>query len=745
MKTKRQVVEEHVLYYRQNYDAIVEKHKKDFVKGICSFEEIVYYAYLEYALFQVSKNEMCIKNSVKALAHLGRLSDEFLKEQEKKSSSVKTTTISEAIFRAGRPLGAPMDSMFRPFYYLQAYRGWKQMGVIGQEDMEYCEKAVSRSIVSITAHTDWGPQNRGLIKGINLLLAAECFEQNPDSAKWHKLGEMVTKECLGQWPIEDAQIYLPVWLNALIIYQELFGGDFLQSGQIKFYFDYIVELVTPLGVVPDFGDARFGESTEAYISCMEKGASLYGDARMKAAATLFWKFYEQEILSKITYGDKIKELVFVAQAMCWEKEAEAVPLDFASRELMEDLVCKKYRLSGQSSQGFNYLFLNYRDEGNYGLLPRHYIRNTLAVENEKTHHGHEDENAIILLMTDETVLLHDAGYRETGDGHGALPGNYRSDFFHNRMVIRRGIFHGEENLLEFFSREHAYLPVVSQKIYFETFPYCDVGRTKVIDDVRSTEYDRIILYLKREGIYLVIDSMTVRQEGDYTAAVQYFGGQIDSKDAFRYQISNQLIGMDTPEGAYHNKPGWKLELEFLNHQYPVLHERLRRSYIEEHALCQVFTGKLAEGEVLHMVSVLRPVKEEETSEINFQCRIQNGVQSADGLGLKIETEKGYYSFQSRTSLFHGTYDQQSRPTYDCESGSVRYGDIKTDALFSYLYEEKEGAGEERKACPEVKYGFVLGSYLAWKDQELFRTPDSEYIQPDLSCKVRHSYWNKWYS
>ena len=51
MKTKRQVVEEHVLYYRQNYDAIVEKHKKDFVKGICSFEEIVYYAYLEYALF----------------------------------------------------------------------------------------------------------------------------------------------------------------------------------------------------------------------------------------------------------------------------------------------------------------------------------------------------------------------------------------------------------------------------------------------------------------------------------------------------------------------------------------------------------------------------------------------------------------------------------------------------------------------------------------------------------------------
>lgn len=763
MKTKRQVLEKFVFYYRENYDRIIEEHKKQFVDGKCSFEEIAYYAFWEYALYEKSREESCVLWGIRALTDLGKLSDEFLRLYGQDENGKKTegqNTIREAIFKNGRPWGAPMDGMFRPFYYLQAVRGFIKCGRMGREELDWCEKAASRSLKAIMAHTDWGPQNRGMIKGVNLLLAADCFPDNVMVPVWKQLGEALVKENIGQWSVEDAQIYIPVWLNAMITYEELFGENVLKTGQVKFYFDYITELLCPLGVVSDFGDARFGESTEAYLCCMEKGAALYGDGRMKEAADRLWRFYEEEILSKAVspdlnrYSDQVKNVAFVAQAMLRE-DKEVIPeqLSFESRELLEDLVGKKYRLAGQSMHHRDYLFLNYRDEGNHAGLPGYYIRNTLSVENEKTHHGHGDENAIVMLLADDTVLLHDGGYRETGEGYGALPGNYRSDFFHNRMVFRRDLPEEPEGLMEFFSKECAYCPVTSKKLYFERFPHCDVGRTQVYDEKRSAQYDRTVVYLKREGAYLVIDSLKALAEGDYTAAVIYFTGVAakTTENCYRTQISK--IATDGSVGAYHNKPGWELDISFVNQEYPVRLEKLRRCYTQETALCQHFAGKLSKGEVLHMVSVLQPVK---SGAVNgdpikckgegkaISCKIVEGVRHAAevqlagkahpakaGLGLIVETECASYRFQCRTELFLADKATVIRPLYDREESMITYGDITTDAMFSYV-------------CNEEALGLVLGSGLFIKDREIFRVPEAEYIQPDFDLQTGRSYWNRWY-
>lgn len=754
MRTKRQVVEKIVFYFRDNYDNIVNVHRAQFPEGICSFEEIAYYAFLEYALYQKSGDRSCILYGIRALADLGRLSDEFLKKQERPESHIgQKATIQKAIFQNGRPWGAPMDGMFRPFYYLQAVRGWKRLGVIGQQELCDCERAVSRALGAITAHTDWGPQNRGMIKGVNLLLAAECFPYNEEAALWQQLGEALVKENLGQWSVEDAEIYLPVWLNALLTYEELFGGEALKTGQVKFYFDYMVSLLSPLGVVPDFGDARFGESTEAYICCLEKGAALYQDGRMKAAANRLWDFYEKELLpgaggtktSWEKHGGLIKNMAFIAQAMLWESsEVVSQPLSFESRELLEDLIGKKYRLAGQSNYRRDYLFLNYRDEGNYGCLPRYYIQNTLAVENEKTHHGHGDENAIVLLLADDTVLLHDGGYRETGAGHGALPGNYRSDFFHNRMVFRRELWEKKESLFTFFSKEHGYCPVTSRKLYFETFPHCDVGRTRVTDEKHAAQYDRTVIYLKKEGVYIVIDTLMALKKGDYTAATLYFTGEAKRQKEYCYRTQIVQIGTDGPENAYQNRPGWELELTFLNQEYPVHSERLRRCYAQETGLCQYDTGHLEEGEVLHMVTMLEPVRAGAGS--RTACRPEDGTDSEKGLGLVVETECGSYHFQHRTKLCQGDVHPRRRPSYDWEHGGIKYGEITTDAVFSYVYDtaSQNSSGQKGEKESRTAFGLILGSCLSVGDRELFRVPASEYIQPDFSSQTGRSYWNRWY-
>ena len=80
------------------------------------------------------------------------------------------------------------------------------------------------------------------------------------------------------------------------------------------------------------------------------------------------------------------------------------------------------------------MLLNYRDEGDGGLLFRDYLRDTIPVEEEKMTHGHADENSIVMLASGGALLLHDGGYRDfmPSGPYGA----YRQDYFHNRLCVR---------------------------------------------------------------------------------------------------------------------------------------------------------------------------------------------------------------------------------------------------------------------------------------------------------------------
>ena len=91
----------------------------------------------------------------------------------------------------------------------------------------------------------------------------------------------------------------------------------------KYYFDYLVQLMTPGGQIVEFGDGRFGRgyTWTWMISVLEKGATVYRDGKMKWAAHRLFEAHVKEL-----GHDADAELV---EAYLWADETikEEVPTD----------------------------------------------------------------------------------------------------------------------------------------------------------------------------------------------------------------------------------------------------------------------------------------------------------------------------------------------------------------------------------------------------------------------------------
>jgi hypothetical protein len=160
--------------------------------------------------------------------------------------------------------------------------------------------------------------------------------------------------------------------------------------------------------------------------------------------------------------------------------------------------------------------LNYRDEGDGGLLQRDYLRQTLPVEEEKMHHGHADENSICLLMSGGSVLLHDGGYRD--DLPSGKWGAYRADYFHNRVVARKEQARDGPGSV----RVHTQLGCLPEGADLQD-RFSELQRRRcqpnpVVDADLGYEWDRIITYVKAGDFFIVVDGIRVRTPGYYTFA-----------------------------------------------------------------------------------------------------------------------------------------------------------------------------------------------------------------------------------
>jgi hypothetical protein len=82
-------------------------------------------------------------------------------------------------------------------------------------------------------------------------------------------------------------LYQAHWLRALILYAEARGrlAELKEQIQPHMHLKAIAQLVSPLGILPDYGDSHWlMHSHWEWIACLEWGSAAYRDPALKWAA-----------------------------------------------------------------------------------------------------------------------------------------------------------------------------------------------------------------------------------------------------------------------------------------------------------------------------------------------------------------------------------------------------------------------------------------------------------------------------
>ncbi len=445
----------------------------------------------------------------------------------------------------------------------------------------------------------------------------------------------------------------------------------------------------PEGIIPDFGDANWQSNWNRYLVFFEAAANQYKDPNMKwAAATISHKFIDFSNPANVGLG------LILLDCYLWGSDKIQVSAPkVLSEEVMEDVQGKKIVFRNGWNSSATYLLLNYRDEGDGGLNFRDYLRDTIPVEEEKMTHGHSDENSIVLLMSDGSVLLHDGGYRDYMPS-GPF-GAYRQDYFHNRLCVRaEKIWMGqqkgqyrysireavpEQNVLDFLHNAGSYREIRTQKVDFLTLSDFDYSRTRVIDEKMGYEWDRVITYVKDPEIFVVFDIFKAQNKEYFTLSNLWHTRKITAHGEHWYdtvydKIQNNKLPVNTNLLIFFPLTQYKLEGV----------ESEKRHYQDELLIHQTTAQHFELGETAGFITVLIPHRTNESPQKWVDSISLLPVKDKRaGMGIQIKVGSKKILVCVKNDLRMDMCRDWRRPRYTYESGKIIYGDLETNGDFVF--------------------------------------------------------------
>ena len=585
--------------------------------------------------------------------------------------------------------GLPVaPGMFIGMRYIRPYALLKDKIRFSRRERQLIEKNIAE-IADYTIRTqEWGPMNRGIIRAEILAWASRAVPKHPHARYWRMTAEAIGSDSWGQWEIEDASHYHGIWLYGLLSYADATGrlDELFRLPEMRYYAEYYLHLMCPDGMVPDFGDAYWRSDWQRYLPFFEAAASAYKEPGLKwAAARIARKFID---FSKPARSSGLGVLLLDAYRWASDDVPAEEPSSL-SEEVMEDVVGKKIVFRNGWGPKSTYFLLNYRDEGDGGLLYRDYLRDTIPIEEEKATHGHSDENSVVLLMANGSVLLHDGGYRDFMPS--GMYGAYRQDYFHNRLCVRRekmwmGQRKGEyrysvrdsvpgQSVLDFLHDAGSYRRVRTYKIDFLTFDDFDYSRTRVVDDGLGYQWDRAVVWVKDPGWFVVFDVFQANTPDYFTAANLWHTRKILARGPHWYDtvydsLRRVVMPTDTHLLVYFPKTHYRLEGV----------ERENRYWQKEWVIHQTATQYFERGEHVGFVTILIPhSKEEDPAELLQHVRLLDPQPDRAGLGVVLSFGDRKVVVGLKRDLRMDMVRDWRRPKYTYAAGRIRYGDFETNA------------------------------------------------------------------
>jgi hypothetical protein len=632
--------------------------------------------------------------------------------------------------------GVPAVNWFRTLpVYIDCFQRTKKSGLYSSQDINKIKEAVASSVDIIFAFPEWGAMNRAMLRAESFMAAAVAFPDHLNAKKWKKMAEIIASDSIEKWEIEDAQIYHPVWLRPYVNYLDLTQRtEVFQSPIMKFYFDYFVSLVTPNRTIPEFGDGNWKVSLEEYYLLLERGAKEYQSGEMKWAANELFNnlsglstnsmFYDKGKTAfdepNISYAN-----ILVARNKYIDPNVKPVEPHYGSGDALEEVMSKKIIFRSDWSEVATYMMLNYKDEGYYSIMQKNYLKHILAVEEEKMHHGHSDENSICLLMKNGTTLLSDGNYREIAPS--GEYGAFRADIFHNRVVVRNEKKSLNQPFFEILRNSGAYNDQVrTTKMDFQSFQEIEYSRTRLEDQKLNYRWDRIITCHKQDDYFLVVDALNFSKSDYFTIANLFHTRKIID------QGENWFVTrIDQLSGQFPNKGNLDLLIIFPQKKFTGT-ETEWRDRQEELALFQGTSQYYDMGKVESFVTILYPI-ERGTNPKDIIKRFELVTDNVAGIAIEVRGKgKNVYGF--KLDLDMDLLTEDIRPRYNYDSGKIRYGDVETDADIFFLSERNGKA--YFSATNLVKF--------VYKDEVLFDTPESQFFQVwGKSDRKGRAKWRRW--
>jgi hypothetical protein len=601
--------------------------------------------------------------------------------------------------------GVPaLPDFFVVMRYVRAYDTLHRLGQLTPDEAGRIESVVAHSIEYLLQTSEWGTMNRTMLRAESLAWAVRAMPKHPRATAWETQRRALGDDNWGNWEIEDATIYHGVWLYALLGYSDALGrmNDLLRTPEMYYYAHYFLELMSPAGFVPDFGDANWTSNWMHFLVFFEAAAARHADPRMKwAAQQIASRFLDLRNPTSAGLG------CYLLDAYRWgSDEVAATPPTTLSAEVMEDVQGKKVVFRNGWQKDSTYLLLNYRDEGDGGLNFRDYLRDSIPVEEEKMTHGHADENSIPLLMSGGSVLLHDGGYR---DYMPSGPwGAYRQDYFHNRLCVRpekiwMGQKEGEERysqrgaipqqpVMDFLRNAGSYRPVRTRKVDFLTQPEFDYARTRLIDDGWGYDADRVVVYVKDPEMFVVFDVFKSRTDEYFTLANLWHTRQVVARGEHWYDTA-----YDSIVPGVGGTPAPLADAKRLLVLFPESHFRLegvepiKRHYQDELVVHQATGRHFEPTQTEGFVTVLIPHgKDASPGDLASRVRLVPTEPEGAGLAVRIDDGGRQITVGIKQDLRRDIARDHRRPRYVFDKGRIAYGSVETDGDLVFT---SERAGE----------------------------------------------------